>query len=101
MRLEALLVLGLLSGLVVAPAFAELKTTPAAIACLAPGDLATAEGASRNHDRTKMVMISCFPVQSDTVARRIEEKAGLWHVILDPNGSDPMEAWARPSSFRE
>ncbi|MEA2778319.1 MAG: hypothetical protein QOF90_3725, partial [Acetobacteraceae bacterium] len=43
----------------------------------------------------------CCPVMVNIPAKRIDEKSGLWHVILDPSGAEPMEAWARPSSFRE
>jgi hypothetical protein len=25
----------------------------------------------------------------------------LWHVVLDPNGADPMKVWAQLSSFHE
>jgi hypothetical protein len=50
-----------------------------------------------------MDMLGCFPVAAGTSAKRIDDgKPGsLWHVVLDFKGSDPTEAWARPSSFHE
>lgn len=89
--------------LVWAHAHAELRTTGSAIACLAPDKLPAAEEASKQHDRTRMDMLGCFPVATGTSAKRMDDGKGgaLWHVILDPNGADPTEVWARPSSFRE
>jgi hypothetical protein len=101
MLLQALLSGCLLAGFAIKPARAELRTTRSAIACLDPGDIPAAEDASKSHDRVRMDKLGCFPVRSDTATKRIGEKAGIWHAILDPNGADPMEAWGRPSSFRE
>ena len=85
------------------PAQAELRTTGSAIACLEPDKLPAAEEASNKHDRMRMDILGCFPVATGTLAKRIDDGKGgpLWHVMLIPKASDPMEVWARPSSFRE
>jgi hypothetical protein len=89
-----------LVGLAVAPAWAELKTTGSAIGCLTPDKLPAAEEAAKRHDRTQMDMLGCFPIMTGIVVRRIDDgKGALWQVVLDPNGPQPMEVWARPSSF--
>jgi hypothetical protein len=103
MTLLKYLVLGLgLVGFTLAPAWAELKTTGSAIGCLTPDKLQAAEEAAKRHDRMQMDMLGCFPISTGTVARRIEDgtAAALWHVVLDPNGPQPMEVWARPTSFQ-
>jgi hypothetical protein len=93
---------GVLAALITAQARAELRTTGSAIACLTADKLPAAEEASKKHDRAQMDILGCFPVSTGTLAKRIDDgKPGpLWHVVLDPNGPDPMEVWARPSSFQ-
>lgn len=104
MRVPTLLVItGVLASLPLAVARAELKTTATAVACLKPENLPTAEEAQKKQDRAQMDKLGCFPVMAGVPVKRIDDgKAGpVWQVILDPNGSSPMEVWARPSSFRE
>lgn len=102
MRLPTVLVIACaFAGLAVTQARAELKTTGTAIACTKLENLQVAEEA--RGDRLKMDMLGCFPVMAGIPAKRVDDgKAGpIWRVILDPNGSSPMEVWARPSSFSE
>ncbi len=102
MRLPAVLVIAsVFAGLASTQARAELKTTGTAVACSKQENLQAAEDAHGN--RARMDMLGCFPVMAGVPAKRIDDgKAGsIWQVILDPNGSDPMKVWARPSSFSE
>lgn len=102
MRLPAVLVIACaFAGLALTQARAELKTTETAIACSKLENLQAAEEAQG--DRAKLDMLGCFPVMAGIPAKRMDDgEAGpIWHVILDPDGSDPMEVWARPSSFSE
>jgi hypothetical protein len=82
------------------PVQAQLKTTSIALGCIAPDNIPAAEEANKRHDRLKMDMLGCFPISTGTKAKRIEDIGNLWRVILDPTGPQPMEAWARPSSFQ-
>jgi hypothetical protein len=89
------------SPLALAQAQTELRTG-SAIACLAPDKLPAAEETSSKHDRTQKDMLGCFPVTTGVswLSGSVKTRPA-WQVVLDPDGPDPMEVWARPSSFRE
>jgi hypothetical protein len=92
----------LLAGIPLTLAHAQLRTTGTAIGCASADKLQAAEEANQRHDRSLMDRLGCFPISTGTSARRVDDgkSDSLWHVILEPNGSSPMEVWGRPSSFR-
>jgi hypothetical protein len=99
---RVLLLAGVFAVVSYATALSELRATPTAVACPQPGDLPAAEEADKTSDRVTMDKLGCFPVMANTSAVRLDDsKPDVWHVILDPDGPQPMTAWARPASFRE
>ncbi len=83
-----------------ATAHAELRTNGRAIGCMDASNIPAAEEASQKHDRLKMDMLGCFPIMVGVPARQIDGgNPAIWHVRLKPESPDPMDIWARPSSF--